>query len=324
MRTTLILIRTTAICLISAKAQAFPIAPVPLWPLTREASTIVVAKVEMVEEVAKQVELGASRVAKLSVIETLKGAASAKIEVSYNGNIICPAPPVYREGQKVVAFLDRADDLSFSTVAFSYGTLYPGGEVELEDMKAMVRLAISIQSAGLDPEKLEARKLDWALRAAALPGTRWHGLFELTPANEQVRPFYDGYGSLERLPVNPAGQAFLAKAFLATTDADTYLPMLLALLDGLANKEVDHAAIGWVEAHLALEDYPPWTDHLIRVTLVRFGDSKPVNRYIKMRRHWRPWQPEGLRQLWDQAKQDLGLPEVAARKVNLEKRLQVR
>lgn len=51
--------------------------------------------------------------------EALKGSAKGVIEVLFHGNLLCPAPPDYRAGETVVAFLSR-DKNAWDTVALSY------------------------------------------------------------------------------------------------------------------------------------------------------------------------------------------------------------
>ena len=115
---------------------AYPISPVTLWGLTSEATLVVLADIPAVTEATETGGTalrdapsstrrgGAGAIAHLRVREAWKGAASGTIEVAFDPNYICPAPPVYVAGKTVVAFLTADGDL-WRTVALSYGTHYP-------------------------------------------------------------------------------------------------------------------------------------------------------------------------------------------------------
>lgn len=107
--------------------------------------------------------------------------------MEFPAGLICPAPPVYVKGRDVVAFLDRYQGKWF-TVGLSYGTLYPEDRNQLEDLRVMVRQAVTLQAKGRVPGK---DRLDWLVEAAIRPGTRWHGLYELRPGSDELHSYYD-------------------------------------------------------------------------------------------------------------------------------------
>ncbi len=250
-----------------ATALAYPISPEPLWPLTAEAELIVVAEVSAVEDLPRNEDSWVSAVARLRVIETLKGQRVESMRVPHAANLVCPAPPRYAVGETVVAFLRREDE-GWRTVSLSYGTLYPRG-AELEDMITMVRAAAKIQQTVSRTEELETAKREWLVQAAALPGTRWHGLYELAPRSDSVRSAYDHSRRPAKLVIESRHQALLAEAFVRTPKIDTTFSMMLGVLRGVEDSRVDQLALEVLEQLLALEQPPWWIRDLLWAVLYK-------------------------------------------------------
>jgi hypothetical protein len=108
-----------SIVLGTAPARAYPIPPVPLWGLSEQADSIVVARVKKVEEHrATQQEMNDPQadpwerdVAVLTIVETWKGNPLRQVRVNFTASMMCPAPPRYIEGSTVLAFLERGETL---------------------------------------------------------------------------------------------------------------------------------------------------------------------------------------------------------------------
>src|SRR5262245_8321475 len=181
-------------CLIArGPVHAYPISPVPLWEVTEEADLIVLGVVSEVRgspDAGEQSLRGApsasrmggpGSLARIEVREVWKGNAGSRIEVSFDSNLICPAPPRYEAGKVVAAFLTREGD-RLHTVGLSYGTLYPATQ-EVGDFRDRVKEAVGLQKAGVvDPRE----RVAWHVRAAARPATRWHGLYGLKPSGDSL------------------------------------------------------------------------------------------------------------------------------------------
>lgn len=299
-----------------ATALAYPISPKPLWPLTAEANLIVVAEVTAMEPLPYDEERWVSAIAHLLVLETLKGPQRTTVEVPFAKNMICPAPARYAEGETVVAFLAR-DQNEWRTVSLSYGTLYPQDD-ELEDMGAMVRAAVDIQKMALKSKELNRRKREWLVQAAALPGTRWHGLYELAPESDRIRSFYDRDFQPARLAVAKRHLALLADAFVEAPKIDHTMAMMLRVLGRYEDPRVDHAALGFLEGLFARDELLWWTSDLLFAVLARFGDTEPEARLEEIGAQ--PWDvtPGQLRRLWSEAKGQLGIPDVPPAQIELE------
>jgi hypothetical protein len=305
--------------LLAPPAAAYPVKPAPLWDLAARAELIVVAKVIEVVDLPDPDYTQrdwVSQLARLEVRETLKGEDVAYLKISYAGNLACPAPPDYRPGETVVAFLKEDEHHQLRTVALSYGTLYGRGESQLEDLMEMTRKAMALQAANLAGQALAKSKRAWALEAALRPGTRWHGLFELEPRTERMRKFA-GY------PPQPVGfviaeheQAVLAEAFLADSQPDRSSADLLEMLDGHQDPRLEAAALGWIEGLLMLEKPPYLTRDLIEIVLLIHGVADPHSWMTddKGAEHWNLGQAR-LQQIWSKAKEHLHLPSVSPRKL---------
>lgn len=302
-----------AALLVPTAAFAYPITPNTLWSLVERADLIVLAEVTSVRELppAKDDEVRwNSAVAVLEVRETWKGRSAAKVEVPYPAGLACPAPPLYLDKKTVLAFLHRAENgKEWETVALSYGTLYPD-EDERGDFRDLVRRAMDLQRRRNLPEGV---RVDWLVEAAARPGTRWHGLYELMPAFDRMHAFYDG--SKERLTaryqLSEAQFERLAAAFVREPFADLTAPMMLAVLASHASPEVDHAAASVVEAGLAEETAPWWLEDVLFLTLARFKDPNPKQRLASLgTEEWERPRQDLTRILWRSAQQELGIPDV--------------
>ncbi|MEM9291668.1 MAG: hypothetical protein AAGD01_08305 [Acidobacteriota bacterium] len=313
--------------LVPGIASAAEISPVPLWKLTSEAELIVVAEVSAIEELPRTERSSNSASAQLSILETLKGPELVTVEVPYAARVICPQPPRYAEGETVVAFLAQHRG-AWRTVGISHGALYPQGS-ELDDIKVMIEAALPLQQQQKQnqtqpqPEVLEGQRRDWLVRAATLPGTRWHGLYGLAPGNDPIRALHEWPARSIPAGLSEEQWEVLADGFVETPRMDPTFAMMAWMLKDHEDPEVDEVALGVVEGLLALEELPWWTQDVLWATLARFGDDGPQARLDKL--GWYSWEvtPDQLRGLWAEAKKELGVPEVEPETIELETSLLV-
>jgi hypothetical protein len=301
-----------AVLLAAADAHGYPISPVTLWELTEQADLVVWAEVE---------ESGFrpgydpeddddwfDSQARLRVLETWKGPQRERVAVRFTANLICPAPAVYLAGERVLAFLERGRG-GWTTIGLSYGSLYPRG-AEVDDYRDLVRWAIRLQRG---PRAVrDGEHLEWLVEAAARPGTRWHGLYELHPVADWVHASYDQ-------SARPAGERRLprhhlqriAEGFVAAPPTDGTLPMALAVLAGWEGEDVDRAATSVIEALVAADRSPYWLRESLGLLFLRLGDPDPAARVAALGEEYGPIDPERLRDEWERARAELPIPEVA-------------
>lgn len=296
-------------------AVAYPIPPVPLWELLEKAELVVLARVDAVEDLPERDEEWNTQLARLSVVETFKGSPAKQLEVPFPGNMICPAPPDYVPGQKVLTFLALSqEDGTLYTVGLSYGTLYPKEE-DLKDFRSAITSAVRIQGAQLGSEDLKEKKHSWAVTTAIMPGTRWHGLHEMRPGSERYRQ-YDRFPEQrpDWIVLTETDKSLLADAFVAAKEFRPEQALMLDVIEGFKSERVDRAALAWIEGYLQLDEPPYWHLDLMVKTLNRFGDTKAPARFVG-----RQATPETLRKIWQEAKAELAISDVAPRHIVVEK-----
>ena len=200
------------------------------------------------------------------------------------------------------------------TIAESYGTLYPAEE-DQPVFRDLVRQAVRLQAAG----KVEpADRREWLISAAERRATRWQGLYELTPAADQLHYFYDG--KREATPLTGSELDRLARGFVREPSVDSTLTMLIPLLAPLPDAAVDRAAVAAIEAALENRRQAWWLPGAIEAAIARFGDPEPKRR---LGRHTdcdgRPIcesvNSAALPGIWETARRELGIPEVAPAEV---------
>ncbi|WP_342375810.1 hypothetical protein NVS55_31625 [Myxococcus stipitatus] len=270
----------------SLSAQAFPIPPETLWSLTFEAEWVVWADVEAVRTLtieeaiqANQEDGESGAVARLRVREAWKGQAreGEELEVHYEHNLICPAPAHFEQGLAVVAFLvHRAG--KWRPVALSYGTRYPASNDDAEAYRRAVTLARGAQDRWTQARivgrrlDLEAARVDWQVRVAAHPATRWDGLYGLVPDADRAHSIYDWR---KRNPARLTGaqREQLAHSFVERPPVDPSLPMMLMMLRGHADPRVDLAAARALETVARHEEYRDWVSQSFDLLRARHGED---------------------------------------------------
>lgn len=206
-------------------------------------------------------------------------------------------------------------------MSLSYGTLYPRG-ADLEDMITMVRAAVTIQENDAEANLMDFRKREWLVQAAALPATRWHGLYELAPRTDRIRSYYDP-GRSHGIRVAKRHLPLLAAAFVDAPRLDPTMPMMLRVLRGYEDPRIDELALGVLEGLLTLDRPPWWTQDLLWAVLARAGDTEPETRLEEIGAKCWDVTPEQLRLIWLKAKGQLGIPDVSPAQIQLEEALPV-
>lgn len=292
--------------------SAYPISPRPLWQQVEESTWIVLADVAAVKDVERPAHADAGtiffgdQVATLDVREVWKGKLGDQVLVRYPANLICPAPPRYVPGKRVLAFLVRGKDGEPATLGLSYGTLYPAAGY-VADFRAMVAAALRLQAKG---KVSTADRLAWAVEAAARPGTRWHGLFDLFPAGDEIHSFYDREGRpLAGSRLSRQQLDLLARSFITAPTTDQTAVMMLGLLGGWRSPELDRTAAGIVEALVAEKEPAWWLRDLFTVVLARFGEQHPEKRLATLGKEFDRFTAAQARALWQRARKELAIPE---------------
>ena len=161
-----------------AEAGAFPIDPQTLRMLTNDSELIVSASVEKITLIKREDGFNTG-IARLKILSILKGAEeSQSVDVSYDADMVCPAPPHYEEGATVLAFLARSQDSpGYFTVGLSYGAKSLNNR-GIEVYSARIRELIEIEEQ-TDPNTRRERLVEWLVRCAEEPATRWEGAYDL-------------------------------------------------------------------------------------------------------------------------------------------------
>lgn len=291
-------------------AAAYPIPPVSLWDLVRDADLIVVAELEEVVQAPPQPEGEEHEwdrdVARLRVLESWKGPQLAAVEVNFTLGLVCPAPPRFVAGETVTAFLERREEGGWSVEALSYGTLYFPPE-QLGEVRALVARALALQRGRDLPREV----LSWHVEAASRRATRWHGLYPLAPQGDELHSFYDRRSGRRPLgPLKPEDLARIADGFVAEPSMDVTLPLVLAALGRHPDPRVDATAAAAVAGLLEMERIPWWTAEALRRLLERFGERDAENLVKALEVEWE-LEPAMTRAFWEQARRELGIPDVA-------------
>jgi hypothetical protein len=161
-----------------AEVGAFPIDPQTLRMLTNNSELIVSASVEKITLIKREDGFNTG-IARLNILSILKGAEeSQSVDVYYEPDMVCPAPPYYEEGATVLAFLTRSQDSpGYFTVGLSYGAKSLNNR-GIEVYSARIRELIEIEEQ-TDPNARRGRLVEWLVRCAEEPATRWEGAYDL-------------------------------------------------------------------------------------------------------------------------------------------------
>jgi hypothetical protein len=187
--------------LVGEKCAAFPIEPVPLRQLIEKSDLIVLAIVEPYPRQQKNArspfaEIRGTSPAHLRPIMLLKGKVSeALIQVHFQPNLICPSPPEFRVGGKVLAFLkrntpdepyrDRQLSLTnpilitngFETVGLSYGAKEVS-EQEGQAYSETIKEYLQLTAEHVGEAKLRMTT-EWLVKCVENRHAGWDAAYEL-------------------------------------------------------------------------------------------------------------------------------------------------
>lgn len=174
----------------------YPIDPIPLRRLVMESEYIISGHaIEILIEKSAKGEYQTHK-ARVKVSEVLHGSLKETIlEIKYRANMICPAPPMFVDNTDVIAFLNK-DGNSYRIVGLSYGlkTLdSPGIEVYKTRIKEIQQITTLT-----DENDRFMQTVEWLVKCAESPATRWEGTYELSPSSDFMsfysqtppQPFY--------------------------------------------------------------------------------------------------------------------------------------
>jgi len=212
--------------------------------------------------------------ARLRISSVLKGIISKPaIEVIYSPNMICPAPPEYPKGSTVVAFLDRSRGEKFYTThGLSYGAKVVS-ESESKIYVKRIREMIEILKQGDSPEK-EKGIIEWLVRCAEEPATRWEGAYELFPGGDFMS-FYEREEPRDFAAMLTAEQkSRLSDALFRST---TISREDLCLINLLKDKEGERL-VPFILRYLkkAVDDPPYYIEELMMFVSVQLGDNEAI------------------------------------------------
>lgn len=169
-----------------AEAGAFPIDPQTLLTLTGGSELIVSARVERITLIKREdgFNTGIARLNILSVVKGQEGILS--VDVYYEPDMVCPGPPHYEEGATVLAFLTRGKRTpDYVTVGLSYGAKSLNNRA-IEVYTARIRELIEIERQ-TDPNTRQEQLVEWLVRCAEEPITRWEGAYDLLDSHEMKK-----------------------------------------------------------------------------------------------------------------------------------------
>lgn len=159
---------------------AYPITPRPLRKLIQESPYIVYATVIDVFPVSPENKWSDAK-AILVIHEIYQGhLLKDTIDVHFEPNMVCPEPAHYEKGTTVLAFLYQVKKENFyKTYALSYGSKEMTPEA-IAVYKTRIKEMQEINAIKNVSEK-NMQTMDWLIRCATNPYTRWEGVYELEP-----------------------------------------------------------------------------------------------------------------------------------------------
>jgi hypothetical protein len=176
-------------------ANSYPISPRPLRKLIIESEYIseyiIIGHVRAIKDAPGKKEydpFDGSRIAVIDVIEVLQGKTiPTTLELGFEPNMICPAPPSYFENTDVIVFLNKHKH-SFRTHALSYGAkTMPMNDItvyrtRIKEMQQILTIS--------DKDEQFIQSIEWLVKCAEVPATRHEGTYELAPEGDFMS-YYD-------------------------------------------------------------------------------------------------------------------------------------
>lgn len=264
-------------CAAAAPAWMYPIDPVPLRVLHQRSDLIVVALVNETLKTGASTSAFDSEgtVADLTVLQVLKGQPRClPLRVPYPANLICPSPPHYPKGERVLAFLMWNDDQeAYFTVGLSYGTKQLGDDALSQYAEAIQELN-ALDLPGLPDDRPEALR-EWVVRCIERPATRLEGARDLynehaPTTGRRRKPEVEAFGQL-----SPEHQARLVSVLCSKLEANPASDLqargnLASLVRHSADRRLTPGLLDVLEAMPPRMSAPT----LMRVVAERLGDAE--------------------------------------------------
>lgn len=265
------------VCIITAQlSSGYPIPPQPLRKLILESEFIIAATVLKTGTVQhKKEDSWENSYALLLVEKQLQGnTVPDTIKVYYAAGMICPAPARYNTGDRIIAFLDRNTDHKnvFSTPALSYGVKsFSSGE----DRNIYVNRILEMQEirAISKPAKKHEEIINWLVKCASHPVTRWEGVYELSPESDFMS-YYDTDKSMKKsVFLSVAQKELLFKSFMSIDEPDHADLYLIDIIAGVNDVTVlDKLKKSLVNA----EPDADWVSSIMMTYIVRLTDNREL------------------------------------------------
>lgn len=262
-----------AFFLLPSFASAYPIPPQPLRKLCIESQFIVIATVEGVDSVEGRDGFSEGK-ARLRVSSVLKGKINKPvIEVIYSPNMVCPAPPRYQQGSTVIAFLDRSrGERFYTTHGLSYGAKALS-DTDLRIYTERIREILEIQKHGDSAEK-EKQVIEWLVRCAEEPATRWEGAYELSPAGDFMFFYEREEPHNYAAKLNEDQKARLSEALFRSTTISREELCLINLLKDTERERLVPFILKYLKK--VVDDPPYYVEGLMAFISFNLGDEEAI------------------------------------------------
>lgn len=166
---------------------AYPICQRPLRQLVIESQYIIVGyvikiydKENNIKEInGKTIIRFGPKIAQIAVLENLQGQIKKDtIEIEFNTCMICPEPDRYLDKTYMISFIDKNKDGKFKTHALSYGAkTLKSNEIKIYKKRiSEIQQILKIKDENTQFDKT----VEWLLKCAENPVTRWEGVTELS------------------------------------------------------------------------------------------------------------------------------------------------
>lgn len=267
-------------------SNSYPISPRPLRKLVMESDAIIVGDVIKVYKNEPKIESKKRRkksnysssysIARIVIRETLQGQVNNDtIEITFEPNMICPAPPMYFENSKVLVFLDNKNG-KYDTHALSYGskTLDTIGIKVYKDRIQEIQSIIKIEDSAVK----QNHTIEWLVKCAENPITRWEGVFELSPESNFMSMYSQEPNQVLKDHLNADQKARLKKA-LELSYETSYYDFGLSDLIYLDNQEEINSIL--LEKLKKLDSKSYWFASDFMVRLKHLKDNAEMESLLK-------------------------------------------
>ena len=232
---------------------AYPISPCPLRCLIEKSQYIVYASVIDVVAVSDEKWNGTKAI--LLIGEIYQGTVPKDtIEVYFSRQMECPEPAHYEKGTTVLAFLYKEKrNVFYETQALSYGSkkMTPQGLVVYKARILEMQEINKIKNAQAKKEQT----IDWLIRCATNPSTRWEGVYELEPESGFIGYYDRGKDTL--VSINHLSESQLTTLRQSLFSIDTIDHDVLDLAD-IVEKKSDTELLNFLATKLKETKLKGW------------------------------------------------------------------